>query len=56
MKKYILIHKNLSVAELELDEVTGIILAVGEVYEKEHVPVGIPVKKGRIDRASLSEW
>ncbi|MCM3699743.1 HipA domain-containing protein [Paenibacillus macerans] len=55
-KKYVLKHKNIPVAEIELDEATSAISAIGEVYDAQHVPIGIPVKKGRIDRAALNEW
>ncbi len=51
-----LMHKNEPVAEIELDEATSSISAIGQVYAERHVPVGIPVKKGRIDRTALNEW
>ena len=54
MKKYTLMHKNFPVADLELDEASGAISTVGIVYEKERVPVGIPVKKNIINRAALN--
>ncbi len=54
--RYILMHKDRAVAELNLDSITGVIASVGRVYEPLHVPVGIPVKKGRIDRAALNAW
>ncbi|SDZ20358.1 hypothetical protein SAMN05421736_107183 [Evansella caseinilytica] len=44
-KKFVLKHKNVPVVELELDEATGAISAIGHVYDERHVPVGIPVKK-----------
>lgn len=53
---YTLMHKNDPVAEIELDEATVSISAIGQVYAKQHVPVGVAVKKGRIDRAALNEW
>ena len=56
MKKYTLMHKNFPVADLELDEASGAISTVGIVYEKERVPVGIPVKKNIINRAALNAW
>ncbi|MDD3279850.1 MAG: excisionase [Lachnospiraceae bacterium] len=56
MKKYILMHKNIPVADMELDEASCAISAIGHVYEERHVPVGIPVKKGMIDRGALNEW
>lgn len=55
-KKYVLKHKEIAVAEIELDEATGAISAIGNIYDERHVPVGISVKKGRIDRAALNEW
>lgn len=55
-KKYVLKHKDVAVAEIELDEATGAISAIGNVYTEQHVPVGITVKKGRIDRAAFNEW
>ena len=55
-KSYTLMHKNVPVAEIELDEATVSISALGQVYSEKHVPVGIPVRKGKIDRAALNEW
>lgn len=53
---YILMHKDIPVAKIRLDSVTTSVSAVGEIFTPAHVPVGIPVKKGRIDRAALNEW
>lgn len=55
-KAYTLMHKNEPMAEIKLDEATVSISAIGQVYAKHYVPVGIPVKKGKIDRAALNEW
>ena len=55
-QQYVLMHKNVPVADLELDTASGSISAVGSAHEEAHVPVGIPVKKGKIDRAALNEW
>ena len=54
--KCILMHKRIRVAELELDDATGFIQKVGTVYVPQHLPVGIPVRKGIADRAALNEW
>ncbi len=54
--KCILMHKRLEVAALELDEITGFILKIPEVYAPEHLPVGVAYKKGVADRAALNEW
>ncbi|RAU96868.1 HipA domain-containing protein [Paenibacillus sp. YN15] len=55
-KQYLLMHKHVPVADIELDEATCSISAIGHVYHEQHAPVGIPVKRGRIDRAALNEW
>ncbi|MCD7865993.1 MAG: HipA domain-containing protein [Clostridiales bacterium] len=54
--KYILMHKRIRVAELELDNATGFIQKIGTIYAPEHLPVGIPVRKTVTDRAALNKW
>ena len=54
--KCILMHKRIAVAEIELDDATGFIQKIGTVYAPEHLPVGIAVKNGAVDRAALNEW
>ena len=54
--KCTLMHKRIQVAELELDDATGFIQKIGTVYAPEHLPVGVPVRKGITDRAALNEW
>nr|WP_319489294.1 excisionase [uncultured Caproiciproducens sp.] len=56
MKRYMLMHKNIQVADIELDEASSAISAIGHIYKAPHVPLGIPVKKGVIDRSALNEW
>ncbi|RZT01048.1 HipA domain-containing protein [Cuneatibacter caecimuris] len=56
IQTYILMHKDIPVAEIRLDSATASVSAVGEIFAPSHVPVGIPVKKGKIDRAALNEW
>lgn len=41
---------------MELDEAAGFIRKIAAVYTPEHLPVGIPVRKGIIDRAALNDW
>lgn len=55
-QQYILMHKNIPVAELILDSASASVSSIGEVMAPAHVPVGIAVKKGKIDRAALNEW
>ena len=54
--KYILSHKNIAVAKIQIDSVTGTISKIGDVLAPEHVPVGVAVNKGIIDRHALNEW
>ena len=56
MNKYILMHKNIPVAVLEIDEASGVISAIGEVYAEQHIPLGITVKRGKIERSELNDW
>lgn len=51
-----LMHKRIAVAELELDDATGFIQKIKNVYVAEHLPVGVPIRKGQADRAALNEW
>lgn len=37
---YTLMHKNIKVIDLSLDEDTGTIVKIGEVYNSTHLPVG----------------
>lgn len=49
-------HKNIDVANISIDDVTGVISSIGEIYNPHHTPVGISVKKGNIDRGELNKW
>ena len=54
--KWTLMHKRTAVAEIELDDATGFIQKINTVYAPEHLPIGVPVRKGVADRAALNEW
>lgn len=54
--KCILMHKQFAVAELELDEATGFIKKIINIYASEHLPVGVSIRKGIADRAALNVW
>lgn len=55
VNKYTLMHKNITVADLELDRATGVILAVKKIYTPEHLPVGT-TQKETVDRRRLNIW
>lgn len=42
--------------EMTLDSVRCAVTKIGKVYHKEHLPVGIPVKRGMVDRAAVNAW
>ena len=44
--KCMFMHKRITVAEMELDDATGFIKRINHVYAPEHLPVGVPIKKG----------
>lgn len=54
--KYSLMHKNIVVADIELDEATAAIIKIDKLYSEEHLPVAVSVKKGIANRAELNEW
>ena len=53
--EYQLTHKDITVARLLLDESASII-RVDELLRPEHVPVGVAVRKGAVDKVALNEW
>ena len=57
--KYLLMHKNIEVADIDIDDVLGGITSVNEVMRREHFPVGIvhPLHHNEvIDRGALNKW
>lgn len=54
--KCILMHKRAQVASIELDDATGFIQKIGEIYAPEHLPVGVHVRRGVADRTELNQW
>lgn len=53
---YTFMHQNLPVTELELDDASGFIRKINNVYRPEHLPVGVSVRKGVVDRAAFNHW
>ncbi|MBR4060756.1 MAG: HipA domain-containing protein [Lachnospiraceae bacterium] len=49
-------HKRVKVADIELDDASGFIKKINTVYAPEHLPIGVSIKKGVADRASLNDW
>lgn len=51
-----LMHKQIPVAEITIDNETATIIEVGAVFAPEHVPVVVVVENGEADRGGLSRW
>ena len=54
--QYTLMHKNIAVLDMELDEVTSSIQRIDAVYRPEHLPVATASKRDGVDRAALNAW
>ena len=53
---YTLMHKDIPVADLTLDEATGSIQRIDVLLHGVHLPVGVSVHHGVADRAALNDW
>lgn len=51
-----LMHKDIPVADLTLDEATDSIQRIDALLHGAHLPVGVSVRHGVADRAALNEW
>jgi hypothetical protein len=49
-------HKNIAVAEVEIDDATGVVSRICDIYEQEHLPVGVAAESGAPDRKALNDW
>ena len=54
-KKYTLMHKNIEVADISIDEVQGGIISIDSVITLEHFPIGSLVSKNP-SRKALNKW
>lgn len=54
--QYTLMHKDVPVADMILDEASGTIIRIENVYHPEHLPVAVSFKRGYADRAALNAW
>ena len=54
--EFLLMHRNIVVAEIEIDEETVAISKIGSVFTPEHIPIGICFKDNRPYRSDLNDW
>ena len=53
---YTLMHKEISVVDIELDDASGAITRVGDVHNAAHIPIGIAYRNDVLDRKALNKW
>lgn len=53
---YTLMHKNIPVTDLALDPASGAVVSVTAMYEQDHIPAGISVRNGTVNRGMLNTW
>ena len=51
---YTLMHKDIPVADLTLDETTGSIQRIDALFRGGHLPLGVSVRRGMADRAAFN--
>lgn len=54
--RYALTHKTIPVLQIELDEATGAIVGLGELYALERLPIGVRHSGNTADRQALNAW
>lgn len=57
--KYTLMHKNIAVADVEIDEDLGVITSIDNLSAREHLPVGVVHQlrhEETVDRYALNHW
>lgn len=54
--QYTLMHKDISVADIEIDNATGVVARIGAVYDAQHIPVGVAINHHEPDRRELNDW
>ena len=53
---YTLMHKDVAVADIEIDDITGVVARVGAVYAAQHFPVGVTMQGDFPERRALNDW
>lgn len=51
-----LMHKDIFVALVDFDEITGVFTKIYDVISPEHLPVGVSILNGIVDRRELHAW
>ena len=54
--EFVLMHKNISVVDMEIDEMAGTISKINKTHDVRHLPPGTNIQKTIIDRKALNDW
>lgn len=54
--QYTLMHKNVEVARIEIDDISCSLAAIREVHNPEYAPLGTVGMNGKMDRMELHRW
>lgn len=57
--KYTLMHKNITITDVEIDEDLGVITSIDNISAKEHLPIGVVHQlrhEETVDRYALNHW
>ena len=53
---YTLMHKNVTVIDIEIDDITGVVVRIGAIYAAQHLPIGVMIQGDIPDRRALNDW
>ena len=53
---YLLMHKKIAVALISIDEISAAITEIKEIYQPDHLPLGVDGSGQTADRESLYKW
>ena len=53
--EYTLMHKNIPVVEMVIDE-TGFIAKLTKTHDERHIPIGVHIFQSGVDRKGLNDW
>lgn len=54
--KYTFMHKTKEVLNMEIDEETGNIKKIMDIFSPEHLPFGVTYRDNKIERKKLNDW
>lgn len=56
VRQYILMNKHTPILEIKINQETGDIVKIDDVYNLDYLPIGISIRKGLPEREVLNHW